>query len=375
MANVIDYLSWRGDLLLSQDPFNEADSLVLCQLSYLDFAGIVPADFKSEPITISEAAGLYISSEDYKERSANIGPLISEETFLLLHRIGGIRRFSEMKLLGYVNHVDTQKEEQFSAITVLLPDHSIYVAFRGTDSTIIGWKEDFNMSFIKTVPSQTEALNYLKKASKCTEGFIRTGGHSKGGNLAVYASVFAPEQIQKRILDVYNNDGPGFMKETVDGARFTGLRARIHTIVPQSSFVGMLLEHDEGYEVVESTQKSIFQHDPFSWKVMGTGFVRLESVTNGSHFADMTLRQWLGSMNTKQKEEFVDGLFDVLGAANCETLNELSEDKMRKMILVAKSWKNFDERTKKMIIRTVKILLHMAKTNLSHQIGLPYQKL
>lgn len=364
MANLFDYLDWRGDLSVLRDPFNEVDNLVLSLLSYIDFGEIVPESFREPPVTVQKAAERFFDSGLYLERNS-IGPMMSEQTIALLKKIREISRFSGMKMTGYVNHVDREKETQFAAVTILLPDDTAYVAFRGTDNNLIGWKEDFNMSFLTCVPAQETALRYLEKASAFLGGKIRVGGHSKGGNLAVYASIFSKKEIQGRIIDVYSNDGPGFMEDTVKGAEFSGLKDRIHTIVPKSSIVGMLLGHGEDYEVVDSSQVGILQHAPFSWQVQGPSFVHLSQLTEGSRFADQTLREWIGAMDMDQKKRFVDGLFEVIDAAECTTLTELSDDKFSKAVKIAKSWKNFDEDTKKTIQRTLQLLFQMARRNLA----------
>ena len=362
MAGLLDYLDWRGDIPILCDSFNEVDNLVLSQLSYIDFEGIVPGNFKDTPVTVKQASEIFFDSGLYLERSS-VGPMMSEQILFMLKKIRHIPRFSGMKMTGYVNHVDRERETQFAAVTTLMPDGTIYVAFRGTDNNIIGWKEDFNMSFLTCVPAQEMALSYLKQAA-VLPGRIRVGGHSKGGNLAVYASVFSGEEVQRRIVGVYNNDGPGFMEDTVKGAPFGGFKDRIHTIVPKSSIVGMLLGHGEDYEVVDSMHSGIFQHDPFSWQVLGPSFIHLDGVTDGSRFADRTLREWIGAMDVNERKRFVDGLFEIIDAAECTKLTELSEDRLGKAIKIAKSWKNFDEDTKKTIQRTVQLLFQMARRNL-----------
>lgn len=370
MADLFDYFEWRGDLSVLDDPFNEVDNLVLSQLSYIDFEGIVPESFTEAPVTIQSASEIFFDSGFYLERSS-IGPMMSGQILAMLKKIRYIPRFSGMKMTGYVNHVDREKETQFAAVTILLPDETAYVAFRGTDNNIVGWKEDFNMSFLTRVPAQETALAYLEQAAACLHGKIRAGGHSKGGNLAVYASIFSKEEVQRRIVDVYSNDGPGFMEDTVKGASFEGFKDRIHTIVPKSSVVGMLLGHGEDYEVVDSRQTGIFQHDPFSWEVLGPAFVHLDDVSRGSRFADRTLREWIGSMDISQRKKFVDGLFEIVDAAECATLTELSEDKLKKAVKIAKSWKNFDEDTKKTIQRTIQLLFQMARRNLPQRHSSP----
>ena len=207
MANILEYLDWRGDLTLSERPFNEVDNLILAEICYLDFSGFVPAGFQTQQVTLQAAASAYFAAHP----ETNMGVLVPDQIPVLVEHAAKTARFGDIRLLGYVNRIDEETQTQFSALTMLLPDGSAYVAFRGTDDTIVGWKEDFNMAFTPEIPAQKYAAEYLRQVSG-TLPFrpLLVGGHSKGGNLAVYASVFCGQEVQKRILAVYNNDGPGF---------------------------------------------------------------------------------------------------------------------------------------------------------------------
>lgn len=361
MANILDYLDWRGDLTIQQAEFNVVDSLILCQLAYGEFDGIVPWGFDEKTITLKEAVSQYFESSDYEERAGNMGPLISEKTIEMLKHLMTCKRFANMQLCGYVNHIDEEEEKQFAAITILLGDHSFYIAYRGTDATLVGWKEDFNMICRFPIPSQMEAISYMEKAVKFLPGNFRMGGHSKGGNLAIYAAIFSNGQARERLLGVYNNDGPGLSANIVAGEDFKGVQERIITIIPQSSIIGMLLDHQEKYRVIHSTQTGIFQHDPFSWQVMGDDFVHDEEITQGSQFVDRTLSEWIAVMSHRQKEQFVDGLFDVLSATGAKTLSELSTFRFNKAKIFLETWKNVDEDTKKTINHTLKLLFHSVR--------------
>ena len=182
----------------------------------------------------------------------------------LLHAAAGCERFRSVRLFHYAERFSEERQQQFSATTFLLDadDKTVYVAFRGTDNTLVGWREDFNMSFQSEVPSQTDAAAYLREI--LTMGFsnVLVGGHSKGGNLAVFSAVHAPRHMVQRIQAVYNNDGPGFANHLLETASFWYLKDRIHTFVPQDSVIGMLLEHDEDYQVVYSRQKGLAAAQP-----------------------------------------------------------------------------------------------------------------
>ena len=256
MANIFDYLEWRGDLKLSASSFNSVDSLILSVLSYVPFDGIVPPELGRDGMTIAEAAEAFADSGVKRPGVRN------EQDVKLLSALAASDRFGDMRLTGYVNSVDLEKEKQFSAVTVLMGRGRAYVAFRGTDLSLVGWKEDFNMSFRCPVPSQEAATEYLDRAAARLRGRLYVGGHSKGGNLAVYASVFAKRRTRKRLLGVYNNDGPGFNASVLERKEYVEMQDRLYAFIPQSSIIGMLLEHAERYTIVHSSQSG--QLPPYS---------------------------------------------------------------------------------------------------------------
>ncbi|AEE15699.1 DUF2974 domain-containing protein [Treponema brennaborense] len=361
-TGILDYIRWRGDLSLHQSPFNAIDALILCELSYLKLHDIVPAAFSKNGITVADAAHDFFYAPDLTERS-DTGLLINTALVEMLRDMANSERFANVRLCGYAESTDPAHEKQFAALTALPGDGSVFIAYRGTDDTIIGWKEDFNMAFMAPVPSQLEALAYVRQAAKLP-GKLRIGGHSKGGNLAVYAATFCPPKIKRRIVSVYNNDGPGFEKDITGTPEFAGIRDKIATFVPQTSIIGMLLEHQEEYTVIESEENGIMQHDPFSWQIVGAAFKKLDTLTDKSLAIDKTIRDWLSKMDCRQREQFVDALFTVLTSSDAATLSELSEKWSKNPAAAIKALLELDENTRRIVWDTLQQLFKSAKENI-----------
>jgi len=353
MANILDYLDWRGDLTLAERPFNEVDNLLLAELSYLDFGGAVPPEYGAG-VPLRQASAQYFACHPKTE----MGVLVPDRIPDLVRRMGESARFADARLSGYVNYVDEQTELQFSALCCTLPDGAVYVAFRGTDDTLVGWKEDFNMGLLDTVPSQAVAVSYLQAAAAAfPDARLLVGGHSKGGNLAVYAAVFCGEQTQSHIAKVYNNDGPGFRRRLLDLPEHRRIEGKILTMVPESSVVGMLLEHEESYQIVRSTQVGVMQHDGFSWVVTGEHFLHVPEASLNGRILDGALSEFVHSMNPEQREKFVDALFEVLTCTDAETLTDLKEGGFKTASAMAKAVQKLDKDTRRALTGTLTLLI------------------
>lgn len=356
MANILDYLRWRGDLPLTASPFNAVDSLILSVLAYVPFDGVVPPSATRKGPTIAEAAAGLAESGAAAFRDGDDRDLLAA--------LAASERFGSMRLCAYENVIDIGREKQFAAVTALTGDGRAYVAYRGTDHTLVGWKEDFNMSFMTPVPAQEAAVAYLERVASGLRGRLRLGGHSKGGNLAVYAASFCRPRTQRRVSEVYNNDGPGFDASVIARDGYGNVRDRIRSFVPQSSIIGMLLEHAERYTVVQSTESGLMQHDPYSWSVLGTDFITVQQVTDESLFVDRTLKEWVGAMEPAQRELFIDAVFDVLSATEARTLAELSGDWLKSSITVAKTLRGLDEATRKVMLDALRLLFKAIRESL-----------
>ncbi len=339
MANLLDYVDWRGDLDFNTVPPNSVDALLFSTLAYINFAGIVPNDVNMF-VSLQEAAnGLFVIPK-VEER------LRVERDLELLERCARSKRFGSCRVGFYRDVLIREQETQFAAITFLLSDGSAFLAFRGTDSSMTGWKEDFNMSYQDTVPAQLAALEYLKDFASVTTMPLHICGHSKGGNLAVYAASKCGFQIQRRIAGVYNNDGPGFHQAMMEDPGYLAIVPRIHTYVPQSSVIGMLLEHEEPYTVVKSTQVGLLQHDAYSWSILGGDFVCEEELTAESRFVDKALKTWMADMSIEERNTFVDTVFDVIASSGVDNTKDLF--RIKSLAALLKQLKS-DEEAKKLI--------------------------
>lgn len=352
MSNIFDYMNWR-DISLKKVEFNEVDNLILARLTYFPFDGLIK---ENEKITLKEVYVRYL-------REGTTGRILQREDLDLFPILANSIRFGNVILSNYINNMDPIQEKQFSAVKIDLPDNTIYVGYRGTDNTIVGWKEDFNMSFATLVPAQTDAVKYLEKVTQNTKESIRVGGHSKGGNLAVYAAAFCNKELQKRIIAVYNNDGPGFHESVINSKEYKNIINRVHTYIPQTSIIGRLLEHKEQTIILKSTQTGIMQHDLYSWQLIGEGFIRAE-LTNSSEFIDKTITNWLQEVDPKQREKFIDILFEILNATEAETLSEISAKKFMNAKTILKTYQNIDNESKEIMLKTLSSLWDIAKDNI-----------
>ncbi len=351
MPNMLDYLSREGDISLTESPISPVDALLVSALSYIQFDHLISGNPLEAP-RLSELSQMFqeLSKEGKKSRFRH--PLDEE----LLEGMGKSRRFGSLRLTGARELTDEKKELQFAAVALLLEDGGALAAFRGTDGTLTGWKEDLNMSFLDVIPGQQAARDYLQGIGRLCPGKLYAAGHSKGGNLAVYAAVRSGEEIRGRIGGVYNYDGPGFRQKVLEDPGYLELLDRIHTFVPQGSVVGMLLEHEEPYQVVQSTEEGLLQHEPYSWEVSGDGFVELGQVTEGSRMVDETIKSWLAGLSVKEREHFIDTLFEILGASGAEHVGDLA--KPGSLFAILKKLGGEDDETKKMLIR---ILMQLVK--------------
>ena len=363
MANIMDYLEWRGDLTLAASPFNEVDALLLAELSFINFEGLVPPPEIGRGVRLRDAAEEYFARNEGKE--IDMGVLVPDKIPAMLCAMAGSKRFGNMLVNAFEERIDVELEQQFAAITVDLGDSSVYVAFRGTDDTLVGWKEDLNMGFLEEIPSQEQAVRYLKRIAKQYERKkLRVGGHSKGGNLAVYSAVKAAPEVQERILAVYNNDGPGFLNDLTVTPEHQRIGDRIHTVVPQSSVVGRLMKHERSVQIVHSTYEGLAQHDGFSWEVKGTKFVYLDEPSREGKLADETIDSWANELSAQQREALADALYEVLTATGAQTLSELNGEKLKSAVGMLKSYKNLDRETRRVLSEAVKLLLRLGTKNM-----------
>ncbi len=352
---IIGYVTKYGEYTFEEKPLNSVDSLALCQLCYLKFDGMVPL------VTESRKSVTLRDLENHKD----FDKLFSDERFAkdnraLFQAMKNSRRFRNMKMNCYINIVEVKWETQFSAITFLPDNGDMYVAYRGTDETLIGWKEDFNMAFQFPVPGQAYAVKYLNMVTEKLPHDFYMGGHSKGGNLAVYAGMNCIKPVQERIRKIYSMDGPGFRKEVLKDYNYSAIEDRIVKILPHSSLVGMLFETFPHIKVVESKAFGLLQHNPFTWLVEGDDFVYVKGLYETRKFADDTLNEWVLSLNENQQKAFVDTLYQVVSASKAENLIELTNDWKKSMNGIVSALKEVDGDTKRTLKQMMKLLFEIA---------------
>ncbi len=355
MAGIIDYLEWRGDLPLSSYPFNEVDGGILARLAYLKFE-LAGREWQGERLGKALKALLPVpENEKGKYDDAFITALFSSE------------RFSPLRILDYTSVLENESQTQFAAVTLKDEESGrIYLFYRGTDNTILGLKEDFNMSFMTVIPGQIRALEYLKTVMKRYDGTFILGGHSKGGNFAVYASSFIEEESQKRIEAIYNYDGPGFEESVIETEGYRRICPLVSTFIPQTSIVGMMLEHEEKYTFVHSSGSGVGQHNIYSWDVKCTSFVHLEGVDHSSRFIDGALKSWLKNLDREKRGEFIDAVYTIMEASGAETLKELSDKWFASGIKIIKEYRSLPPETRKTMSEAMGVLFRSSKESLKN---------
>lgn len=355
-GNVIDYVTEYGDCPFAEQDFGDVDSLALCQLAYLKFDGFVPGVREYAPwVTLWEIA----------KKAEETGGLFAEDWFeksnraLVKAMLSG-RRFRNLRMNCYVNLIEKEWETQFSAITFLLENGMLYIAFRGTDESIVGWKEDFNMAFRHPVPGQLYSAKYLNMVFNRFRAPAYVGGHSKGGNLAEYGAMKCAPYALKNIVKIYNMDGPGFRPEILEEGAYHKIEDRVVKILPRSSLVGMIFEQDNRYQVVESKNLGVAQHNPYSWLVKEGDFIRVEAVRSGRKRRNKALNEWILSLSEEQLHVFVDTLYQVVTASQAEDMLEFAANLKTSMNRVLAALRDVDDQTARMIREMVKSLFEIA---------------
>ena len=336
MGNIMDYISWRGDLTFAQSPFNEVDNLILACFSYVNLDRI-PAVTRQKGIELKKLVKEFKKLHTIKELEADKS-FIRLAPFMMFEMAESVR-FGNCVIRNYVNEIVTEAEQQFSAVEIVLDDGTSYISFRGTDDTIIGWKEDFNLS-TGVVPAQERAVEYMQRISDKASGMLRVGGHSKGGNLAIYGSVMC-KSVHDKILEIYSNDGPGFSKEFQKSPETAEMMPKIIRIIPEYSLIGTRLEHEKQPIIVASTSRGLLQHDGFSWEVQGPGLVRRDSLNKTALRFIEILHKWIDGMDMEQKRLLIEDLFATLQASGYENLSEVQSGGLKSLAAMVKRLDKF----------------------------------
>ena len=336
-------------------PFNDIDSLILSTLSYIDYDGVVPC-FKSHQ------KGIYLDS--IKDITKRVKNLADGKLYInLFNNLRSNPRFQKLKLNNYIDKIDPSNESHFSAVT-FNNNYFTYIAFQGTGATLLDWKEDFNMVYMYPVPAQKGALNYLNEVMSYTPGIFYIGGHSKGGNLAIYSSVKTYIWFKLRIKKVYTHDGPGFTKKMFNSLKYQLMKKKISKTVPSSSIVGMLLYSRENYKVVKSNSFGILQHSSFTWQIKGTDFVFLKDRAWDSKYFDRTISDWVDSLSNEDKSLYINTVYNILNSVDYAKIDITKNNWWNFYWTLKKGQSKLDPETKTKITEILKKLTYYERINL-----------
>ena len=346
MANVLDYVMWRGDLSFSDSKFCEVDGSILAMLSYIDFSALCDRD----GVTIRQAASN--RRPDQKGKKEKLGLIIPSENINELFRLcADSRRFGGVAVTDFESLTDESRTCQFAAVTFHLSGGRMAIAFRGTDDTIVGWREDFGLAYLEKIPSQTLAVDYIERiAAKYPNKRIYTCGHSKGGNLSVYSVVNCRADVAARVLRAFSYDGPGLDDASYASQSYRARRRKIELIIPQSSFIGIMFNVGDRYTVVNGTRKGAFQHDSFYWSVRGCEFEHLDSLSERGKKNEEQFRATMSRMNAEERRELVETLFSVIETTGAKTLTELTRGGAKHLGVIVKNYNGLDKQKREIIL-------------------------
>ena len=346
------YVQKQGKFSFEELPFNDVDGLILSLISYINFKGIVPKG-SARKVTLSKASNLFFKKYSEKEIK-KMAPTFIRKLTVLFQLMATSKRYKDILFYNYVKEVE--QDTQFGAICMLLSDETLFISFEGTDDSISGWKEDFQMSYQFPVLAQRKAGEYLRKNVSIFGPRVRIGGPSKGGNLAMSSSLLVGVLTRSKIIRVYNNDGPGFRKKEYESIGYQKMEKKLTMVVPEESLVGMFLNHPTNYQVVKSSSYSLFQHDGLSWLVNSTSFQE-GKLSKRSKKLEKRIFHWINSYEDEDRKKIVLSLFSILEGAGVKGLSELRITKINKIIALINENKNMDKETRKFLLDAFKKLL------------------
>lgn len=356
MKNIIDYTK-EETRTFKTFPFNDIDSLVLSTLTYIDFSNLIPSLYDNSRSVTLKSISISILQD-------KLNLMADKKLYIkLLNNVISNPRYNSLRLNNYVDITDYKEVSHFCAMTFTY-DTFTYIGFMGTSASLIDWKEDFNMAYMCPVPAQRKALKYLNKIMQKVPGYVYIGGHSKGGNLAIYSSIHTPIWNKWRIKKIYTHDGPGFTKKVFNSFKYKIIKSKISKTVPSSSIVGMLMFSRESYKVIKSNTIGILQHSSFTWQIKNSEFVYLKSRAWDSAYFDKTISDWLNSVTDEEKSLFVNTMYDILNQVDYSKIDVTKNNwwNLYKTIKIGKS--KLDPETRKKIDEIFKKLTYYEKINL-----------
>ena len=357
---LLEYLDRVGNKSFSEYSFNIIDALILSILSYIRFDFM--KEKENEILNLKNALEIYflhpelvkLDEHNLKRRS-------------LLKELINCSRFNNLTLFNYENDLDESLEQQFGAISIILNYESVFLSFRGTDITLTGIKEDMNMSYSDLIPSQIMAKNYISNKLYKKYKNIYIGGHSKGGNLAIYSALCAKKKIKDKIKYIFNFDGPGFNEEISKNYENEIIFNKVVTLVPEMSLVGMILNKPENTIVVDSDAFGIDQHNPFSWKIdENNHFILATFISKTSKVFNNSVKDYFLRLSQKDREKFVSILWELLSATKIKTIVELKENMGSSLLNILIAYKRFDDEEKELLKKNFALISKILVSQIRH---------
>jgi len=360
MASLFDYVKWRGDITFDQIPLNDVDALILSHLSYSLWDGLLSESFE-ECKTLEKLADDFGKEPDCEQRK-KIGYLINKDTADLMFECAVSPRFKDVKICGYRSVFNEENVEQFAGMTFLAGDKTL-ISYRGTDDSLLGWKEDFNLVWQKPIPAQRDALEYLNAAAEYFKGNLILIGHSKGANLVMNTAVECSAEIRSRFEKLYNFDGPGFPKEFFKTHEYAEIEPKLINVYPEFSVVGMCFRHPKKFIIAKSTGFAVMQHDAMTWQVMGSKFDEADGFKDESKFFYKSFNKWIDNLTQEQTKKFVTALWDVIEASEVKSLLELQSNSIVCTARMLGKLSSLDKETKKEVHKILGILMSVIRSD------------
>ena len=364
--NLNRFVDNYGMYFFDEIAFTEVDNVIFSALSYLNLEGLVSKD-SSHPRKLKDVAYDFFQLHSKKEKNV----YAVRKAMKLFYNIKDTRRYGDLLLYCYV--YESGEDEQFSAFTIEINRSLVYVSFEGTDHLVSGWKEDFMFSYMFPTISQMQAIRYVNKHFTFRRKKIILGGHSKGGNLALVAGMGANFFVKRKIITVYNNDGPGLMKELYGSRKYLSIKERVVNILPNYSMVGIIMKNDDNLVVVRSMKKGILSHDFMSWVVVDREFQKTELSPFSVNLKD-GVAKWLDQYDKDVRKKFVDALFSVFDRTGVKSTTDFFEHKKLILKFIMET-KDIDSDVKKMIKEFIMMVIHISSEIRFEEFKMLFQKI
>lgn len=370
MKTIMDYLVTEF-ATFEEVPFCAVDALVLSEFCMVRMEKVMPP--MREEKTLGGIAAARLRSVLASHRGLRFKDALLAEYYdevfvgLVPHKIKDLMlalaaspRFRDMHMSECASVFDEKNNTQFAALSFSYKNKFAFVGFRGTDCSFTGWREDFDMAYMDRVPSQTGALRYLEAVACRLPKTLYVGGHSKGGNLAVYAAAKCDEKTRRRIRRVYCLDAPGFRSGMFSENERAAVVPLIERYVPRESLIGMLMKHSSSYTVVKSSASGAWQHDPFTWGIDGFEFETCDELSQSARFAHDVLNDWLARYDDEEARVIVDAMFSAMRASGAQDFAEIIQPGPRTLALLRDAAKNTDEKTRATLMDAIGDLAEVA---------------